>query len=74
MYRLFEGKESTDELAWVFSFSAAVGFGFIALMNVPCLIGSLVVMQKRLVAIRMSGNFNAATSLTGALAGRLSAD
>jgi multisubunit Na+/H+ antiporter MnhF subunit len=68
MYRLFEGKESTDELAGL-SFSAAVGFGFIALMNILALIGSLV-YAKAAGGYSYSGNINAQL-LTGALAGAI---
>jgi len=45
MYHLFEGKETSQELMGL-SFSAAVGFGYIALMNVLALVSSLVVMSR----------------------------
>jgi hypothetical protein len=46
MYRLFEGKETTEELVGL-SLTAGVGFFYIALMNFLALIGCWVVMSRQ---------------------------
>src|SRR5574344_3032408 len=57
MYRLFEGKETNEELMGL-SFSAAIAFAYIALMNFLALIGSLVVMARPSGSYAYAFNFN----------------
>jgi multisubunit Na+/H+ antiporter MnhF subunit len=65
MYRIFQGKETTEELVGL-SLAAAVGFGFVGLENLLALLSSFIVMSRQAYAYDV--NFNAQLG-TAALTG-----
>lgn len=66
MYRLYEGKETTEQLVGL-SLTAAVGFGFIALMNLAALVSCLIAMGQQ----TFTGDINFAVQLGVAFASNL---